>query len=343
MPLPIDSKTSWSKWHEKLHKSLKHKSNLLPPGSTLLLSISGGQDSMALLKLILDLQRIYEWKIHVWHGDHGWHNKSKQICQELKLWCENNQISFVCSKTVKQKVSTENQAREWRYQSLINQARSITKENPSLACHYVLTGHTGSDKAETFIMNLARGSSLGGLSSLKECRTLEDKIKLIRPMLNFSREETLKICQELAIPIWIDPSNESSKFTRNRVRKEILPVLENLHPGSTIRIAKLSARLSHLNNDQNQLTKLAIEAIREKQGLNRNKIASLSLSARAIVFAKWFQEQKAPVLSSNQLQELSQKVAHTKPPGSINLSENWQIKWDKNLIKLNNDQKLDNG
>ena len=56
--------TPWSPWHNRLHKNLKAKPELLPLGSSLLLSVSGGQDSMALLKLIIDLQRIYKWKIN---------------------------------------------------------------------------------------------------------------------------------------------------------------------------------------------------------------------------------------------------------------------------------------
>ena len=57
---------SWSKWHMRLHKRLKQNKSLLPSNSTLLLAISGGQDSMALLKLITDLKRLYQWQVEVW-------------------------------------------------------------------------------------------------------------------------------------------------------------------------------------------------------------------------------------------------------------------------------------
>ncbi len=59
----------------RLHKRLKNNQSLLPIKSTLLLAISGGQDSMALLKLIVDLKRLYKWQVEVWHGDHQWHNQ----------------------------------------------------------------------------------------------------------------------------------------------------------------------------------------------------------------------------------------------------------------------------
>ena len=85
---------AWSKWHMRLHKRLKQNKSLLPSNSTLLLAISGGQDSMALLKLLSDLRRLYKWKIEIWHGDHQWHSQSETIKKELKLWCINKQISF---------------------------------------------------------------------------------------------------------------------------------------------------------------------------------------------------------------------------------------------------------
>ncbi len=217
MKLPIDSSKNWSKWHERLHKRLKHESGLLPIGSSLLLSISGGQDSMALLKLILDLQKIYQWKINVWHGDHGWHKQSQQISKELELWCNANNVPFVCTKTQRNNVPTENDVREWRYKNLINQTKSSPHNTLSSEWKYILTGHTGSDRAETFIMNLARGANIQGLGSLKECRKIDKKIKLIRPMLIFSREETITICQEMQIPIWEDPSNSNIKFARNYI------------------------------------------------------------------------------------------------------------------------------
>ena len=283
MSLFIDQQKPWSQWHERLHKTLKNKPNLLPFGSTLLLSVSGGQDSMALLQLIYDLRRLYEWEIFIWHGDHGWHDQSHQICEELKIWCERKELTFFYQRTNKNKVSSEEDARDWRYEELVKQAKILSNNNPSQPCNHILTGHTGSDRAETFIMNLARGAHIGGLSSLRECREIGENIQLIRPILNFSREETINICKKMKIPIWIDPSNENKELTRNRIRKEILPVLETLHGGCTMRIAKLADRLSYFHNDQNQLTQLAIEAISQKDGLSRIKLLKLSITAREMI------------------------------------------------------------
>ena len=57
--------------------------DLLPSGSALLIAVSGGQDSMALLGLLRDLQRLHHWNLQIWHGDHGWNKQSKQVASEL--------------------------------------------------------------------------------------------------------------------------------------------------------------------------------------------------------------------------------------------------------------------
>ena len=75
-------------------------------------------------------------------------------------------------------------------------------------------------------------------------RTLSGTIELVRPLLAFCRSETAQLCQELDLPIWLDPSNSDPRFSRNRVRHEVLPVLEALHPGASTRISQLSERIS---------------------------------------------------------------------------------------------------
>ena len=81
--------------------------NLIPHGACLLLSISGGQDSMALLQLILDLRRLHNWELNVWHGDHCWHDQSSKICQELKHWCHIQKLPFYYAKTNQEIISSE--------------------------------------------------------------------------------------------------------------------------------------------------------------------------------------------------------------------------------------------
>ena len=217
---------NWLSWHHLLHKEFLSKKTLIPKGSNLLISVSGGQDSMALLTLIDDLKKLHNWSICVWHGDHQWHKKSSLYALELKSYCESKNIPFYFDKADKKNILTEEKAREWRYQKLCEIAKTVLKKKQQNKNIYLLTGHTSTDNAETFILNLSRGSNFAGLSNIENKRLLENQIFLIRPILIFSREDTKQFCNDMNIPVWEDPTNLDLKLKRNLVRKKIIPTLE---------------------------------------------------------------------------------------------------------------------
>lgn len=322
----------------RLHKRLKQNKSLLPSNSNLLLAISGGQDSMALLKLIIDLQRLYKWKVEIWHGDHQWHSKSKKIEEELKLWCLDKNISFHASKADKKKVANEKKARDWRYQNLTLQAKSLSSNNIYFPCTRILTGHTATDRAETIIMNLARGSDLIGLSTLKEQRSIDNNIELVRPLLLFNRNETLEICKEFNLPIWIDPSNENVNLTRNKIRKEILPILNSIYKGADSRIASLASRLESYSKDHQSLAKVAIQFCQGEtiNSLSRKKLIDFTSSIRKIVLSNWLKILGVTRLTTLQIEEINTKISQSNPPGTIHLHGDFIIKWDKENVYISN-------
>ncbi len=332
---------SWSKWHMRLHKRLKQNKSLLPINSTLILAISGGQDSMALLKLIIDLRRLYKWQVEIWHGDHQWHSKSKKIEEELKLWCLNKQISFHSNKAKKEVVANEEKARNWRYKNLLMKAKFLSSKNIYFPSTRILTGHTATDRAETIIMNLARGTDLIGLSTLKEQRTLEKNIDLARPLLIFNRSETLEICKEFNLPIWIDPSNENINLTRNKIRKEILPILNSIHKGADSRIASVANRLEGFSKDQQSFAKIAIEFCQgeEINSLSRQKLINLTNSIRKIILFNWLKMLGVTRVTALQIEEINTKTSQKNPPGTIHLHGDFLIGWNKETIYISNKTK----
>ncbi len=334
MPQSTKMQSPWSEWHNRFHKSLKKNNHPLPIGASLLLSVSGGQDSMALLKLISDLQRIYKWKIHIWHGDHGWHQKSNEFALELKAWTKQQNIHFHFDIASKKEVYNEESARKWRYEKLIHTAKTISSYKSLGNCNYVLTGHTASDKTETLIMNLARGSNLNGLGSLKYIRKLKESIQLIRPLLIFTREETKQICNDFDLPIWLDPSNESSDLTRNKIRKEIMPILESLHPGCTLRISSLSQKLSELYNYEKEFIKIVLNSLRKDNLLSRKEFCQLSRLARETILAEWLKEEGVPSVKATTIEELSYSIVTKIHAGTMNLPGGWNICWNKEFISL---------
>ena len=294
---------------------------------------------MALIGLLLDLQKFHQWQLHVWHGNHGWHENSAIFASEIKQWCIKKNLSFYMTEGVHKETKNESIAREWRYQNLKKTAEVISKKNNKEPCLHILTGHTSSDRAETFILNLARGTDLAGLGSMSSTRNLGqgsklEKKKLIRPMLCFSREETRMICSDMNLPIWIDPSNQNTKLSRNKIRHTVIPILEELHPGCSIRIASLSERIGHYKKDENTLIELAMRILKNDKGLCRKELMNIPKTSRAKVLAYWLKEKGIPNISSTQLEEISQVIGPTKKPGERYLAAGWIITWDKDSIHI---------
>ncbi|MDA9699611.1 tRNA lysidine(34) synthetase TilS [Synechococcus sp. AH-736-M02] len=310
----------WTSWHDRLHRRLLMQPQLLPQGSTLLLAVSGGQDSMALLALLQDLAPLHGWGLSLWHGDHRWHDGSSQIAAELNSWCQQRQLPLQVDQAAPGHVPSEAKARQWRYERLEQRGRDAGAD--------VVTGHTASDRAETMLLQLARGSDLAGLAALPSVRPLSTEgPRLRRPLLHLQRRDTLQICRDLALPIWEDPSNQSPEFARNRIRQEVLPVLEELHPGCSQRISDLAERVSQVRDSHTELSQMALKLLETTAGLDRRGLGALSSATRRLLLAQWLQQQGVPALPASQLNELSRRLDNGAPGGAADLAGGWQLSW----------------
>ncbi len=325
---------NWTSWHHLLHKEMLRDKTLIPEGANILIAVSGGQDSMALLNLINDLKKQHNWSISVWHGDHKWHRKSSKYALELKNYCKDKNIKFFSDQVNKENISSEEKARDWRYKSLSEKAKKLQikvqkKENNI----YILTGHTSTDNAETFILNLARGSNFAGVSNIETKRLLENKIFLVRPILIFSRQDTKEFCLKMNIPIWEDPTNSDLKIKRNLVRNKVILTLESIYPGCSKRINNFSQKMHNFKVEQNDLSKLAYLYCKNKKSLKRNLLNSLCLEARSSILNKFLKDICVKQLSSNNLEYLLALILE-KNKGQLDLPEGLKIIWDKNYVNL---------
>jgi tRNA(Ile)-lysidine synthase len=320
----------WSPHHLRLHRLLLRRPTLLPPGEKLLLAVSGGQDSMALAGLLLDLRRLHRWTLTLWHGDHGWRSDSAQQAHQLARWAEALGLPLLLDTWMRPSRS-EAAARQWRYAHLEQAAQR-------LGAGVVVTGHTASDRAETVLLNLARGSDRRGLASLPMQRPLgAGGLRLARPLLIFSRAETGAICEALELPLWPDPSNNDPLFSRNRIREEVLPVLNALHPGAERRISGLAERLADDLDGQDELLELALQPLRRGQpasdlpqlgsGLDRQALLRLQASNRRRLLHHWLQRETGLVMPARQLDDLLDRLAAWPQPGRLELADGWQLRW----------------
>lgn len=206
----------WSDLHAKLHRTLRQR-DLLHKGQRILVAVSGGQDSLCIAQLLLDLQLKWGWELAIAHCNHRWRPDSDANAQYVQELAESWQTPFY-NVVADPPPKTEAAARNWRYGELgtIAQSHQFTA---------VVTGHTLSDRAETFLYNLLRGSGADGLQAMTWKRELVEGVLLVRPLLEVSRMETGHFCQDRQLRVWEDTTNQDLDYARNRIRQELLPYL----------------------------------------------------------------------------------------------------------------------
>lgn len=209
--------SGWTPLHAKLHATLRARPLLLPQ-QRLLVAVSGGQDSLCLAQLCLDLQPKWGWQVGIAHCDHRWRSDSAANAAHVQQLANGWQVS--CYVAVAQDdLAGEAAARQWRYQELgaIAQAHRYT---------HVLTGHTATDRAETLLYNLIRGSGSDGLQALTWQRPLMPGVQVVRPLLELTRSDTGQFCRQAQLPVWQDSTNQDRRYARNRIRHDVMPYLQ---------------------------------------------------------------------------------------------------------------------
>jgi len=273
---------NWSKLHARVHQTLKTR-QILKRGSRVLIAVSGGQDSLCLSKLLLDLQEKWEWEIAIAHCDHRW-SSDEGIAEHVENIAREWGVDYKL-KTAGKIKETEAAAREWRYQALIEIAEAEKFEK-------IVTGHTLSDRAETVLYNLMRGAGADGIAALTWERSLTAKIKLVRPLLDISRRETGEFCFEYKLPIWEDAVNNNLKYARNRIRADLIPYIQKEFNPQVEKALAQTAEI--LKEDVEYLEKCATEVFKQvitenKKGLNRQILSNVEKAIARRVVRKFLQ------------------------------------------------------
>lgn len=219
-----------------------------------LLGLSGGADSMALLHTLLHWPTpIQVSAIHIHHGLRG--ERADQDEAFVRAYCAQNGVPLtirhmdVAAVAREERLTLEEAGRRVRYEQFEATRRAIGAD-------YVLTAHTASDQAETVLMHLIRGCGVDGLTGIPVARG-----SIRRPLLCCTREEIEAYCQAHSIPFVTDETNADTRYTRNAVRHRVLPLLREINPSVENALLRLSRQAdtdaNFLNNQADNLLSAA--------------------------------------------------------------------------------------
>lgn len=244
-----------------LVRDTMRKYQMVRQGDTVVVAVSGGPDSMVLLHVLNQLKEELHLQLQVVHVNHMF--RGEQARQEaqmvadyartlglpVRVFQEDVPALIKQSKDSKQAV-----ARTVRYRCIEQVANEVGAQR-------IATGHHADDQAETVLMHLLRGTGLTGLQGMLPVR----QERYIRPLFEVTRQEIEQYCQEENLPFALDPSNASNVYTRNRIRNQVLPLLQCINPGivSTLnRLAKIAqAEGEYLERQTQALVKSMVSCV----------------------------------------------------------------------------------
>jgi len=298
-------------------------SDLLPSGSRVLIAVSGGADSVALLHLLHRCAVSCRLHLEVAHLDHALRPDSptdaahvRELCALLRVPLTERRVD-VAALARGGHGGIEETAREARRTFLQEIARDK-------GCDLIALAHQRDDQAETFLLRLLRGSGTTGLAGMRPFDP-----PYVRPLLTFSRDELIAWLAEEGIAWREDSSNHDLTFTRNRVRHELLPVLESYNPAIRDHLVELCRQLAADEDDWQQ--RVAAELHRQAEfvaGECRLPCAALNdaspaLAGRLVRAALQAVRGNLRRLEAVHVHSILALAAGTKPQGEVHLPGAW--------------------
>ena len=245
-------------------------------GGRVLVAVSGGPDSMALL----GAAAAGGTRVVAAHFDHRIREDSARDLETVRAFADARGIGVVAgaddvpARARSARVSLETAARDARYQFL----RAAAAEANAA---FIATAHTRSDHVETVLMRILRGAGERGLAGIAR-----ERDGVVRPLLGVTRSDTLDYCRRHEIAFVEDPSNGDRRFTRNAIRHDVLPALRRVYPGIDDALVRMSQRAEETLNAARRVTDVRLSGLRRENDawvLPADALAGLDDSEAAIL------------------------------------------------------------
>lgn len=304
---------------DKVRETVEEYS-MLREGDRVFVGVSGGADSTALLKALYILRDEYGISVSAVHINHGIRGQEADRDEEfVKFLCEDLGIPFLClhadvpALAKQQKLGLEEAGRQVRYDFFEKCAKGGK----------IATAHTLSDNAETVLMRLCRGAGLKGLCGIPPKRG-----NIIRPLINCSREQVEEFCREQKLCFVTDSTNLNTEYSRNFIRKEIVPLFKNINPEFEPAVSRMADLARFDEEFLERCTNDALQNLVCENRLDALKTASLDKGLRLRVLKKFLEP------CSPEFRHICQTDKILKTGGSVNLSGDKKAVCDGTTLEI---------
>ena len=284
----------------------------------IVVAVSGGPDSMALLSLLIDVKTKLGFKIICAHVNHNMRIESKQEKDMVENYCHKNDVIFEYMEILTyNKGNFHDDARKKRYEF-------FEKLIKKYQAKYLFTAHHADDLAETILMRINRGSTLKGYAGFAKVSLL-DKYSVIRPLINVSKDDLLFYVKKKGVPYAIDRSNIKDTYTRNRFRKYVIPRLKEENSNILNKFSQFSEVLFDYYNYVDKIVMSKYQLICIDNNLDINKMVMEEKLIQINILHKWlnsYYKEEINKITKRHVDALYRLINNGKSNTSIELPNN---------------------
>lgn len=293
-------------------KNYIKEENLIAKDETIVVGVSGGIDSMVLLNVLYNLG----YKLVIAHVNHNVRVESKDELIFVKKYAEERNIPF--ESTVLEKidgVNFQDKARQLRYEFFFDVAKKYNATK-------IATAHHLDDLLETILMRISRGSNLYGYGGIKPIINYANA-SIIRPLLCVTRSDIKQYQEANNIPFMEDNSNLKDKYTRNRYRHKVVPILVEENPNIYQNILRYSKQM-YLSFDY--IRKESKKLFKKNNGeINNEEFSSLDDCIK-LDYISYILEQNSVPCSYNKIVQIRNMILSDAPNGYVKISKEYCFK-----------------
>ena len=314
-----------------MDKSYDYLKSLLSDNEYVVIALSGGTDSMALLHLLIRLREEKNINIVCAHVNHNLRVESEDEKIFVENYCKENNLIFEYMKIENYENGfNENVARKKRYiffDNIVNKYKS----------KYLLTAHHGDDLIETILMRISRGSNLKGYSGFGIISDRKN-YKLVKPLIYYTKDDIELYLKENNIPYVIDNTNLKDEYTRNRYRHNILPFLKEENRNVHLKYLKFGETLEKYDNYINSVVNSVFEKVYSNNVLNITEYLKLEGLIKERVLNKilyCIYGDDITLIGDNNIIEINKLINSKKPNLSCELPNNIIIVKEYDKLSFN--------